>query len=84
MADTTRDIVGGDALATSQLRKPLRYAGTLDGEAHRECTPAIGREYVDLQVRDVLGWGDEKVRDLAVTSMLSNYLHYRNVATPHG
>jgi len=59
---------GGNMEARPRLLKPLRYAGTLDKFAHQDVTPVIGREYEGLQVRDLLKWGDDMIRDLAVTS----------------
>ncbi|KAK7711146.1 hypothetical protein SLS63_012738 [Diaporthe eres] len=58
---------GGNAQARPRLLKPLRYAGTLDNFTHQDVTPVIGREYEGLQVRDLLKWGDDLIRDLAVT-----------------
>lgn len=60
---------GGHAQARPRLREPLRYTGTLDGFASQDLTPVVGREYEGLQVRDLLRWGDDMIRDLAVTSM---------------
>ena len=62
-------IIGGHESARSRLLKPLAYSGSLDNFKHQESTPAIGREYEGLQVRDLLKWGDEMIRDLAITSM---------------
>lgn len=58
---------GGNVQARPRLHKPLRYAGTLDNFTHQDVTPVIGREYEGLQVRDLLKWGDDMIRDLAVT-----------------
>lgn len=58
---------GGNAQARPRLLKPLKYAGTLDKFTHQDVTPVIGREYEGLQVRDLLRWGDDMIRDLAVT-----------------
>ncbi|KAI3399485.1 hypothetical protein diail_6747 [Diaporthe ilicicola] len=58
---------GGNAQAHPRLLKPLRYAGTLDNFTHQDVTPVLGREYEGLQVRDLLKWGDDMIRDLAVT-----------------
>lgn len=60
--------LGGNAQARPRLLKPLRYSGTLDNFTHQDVTPVIGREYEGLQVRDLLKWGDDMIRDLAVTS----------------
>ena len=66
-----RSIIGGDSSARSRLQKPLSYSGSLDGFKHQDLTPVIGREYEGLQVTDLLKWGDERIRDLAVTSSSS-------------
>src|SRR5689334_15607063 len=66
-------IVGGHESARSRLLKPLVYSGSLDGFKHQDSTPVIGREYEGLQVRDLLKWGDEMIRDLAITSMSTRY-----------
>ncbi|KAL6709354.1 hypothetical protein ACN47E_001761 [Coniothyrium glycines] len=60
-------VVGGHDGARSQLKKPLAYAGTLDKFTQQDPTPVIGREYQGLQVTDLLVWGDDMIRDLAVT-----------------
>ena len=62
-------IIGGHETARSRLSKPLVYSGSLDSFKHQDSTPVIGREYEGLQVRDLLKWGDEMIRDLAITSM---------------
>lgn len=62
------DFFGGNAQARTRLRKPLRYAGTLDSFKNQDLTPVVGREYEGLQVKDLLRWGDDMIRDLAVTS----------------
>lgn len=59
---------GGNAQAHPRLLKPLKYTGTLDNFRNQDLTPVIGREYEGLQVKDLLRWGDEMIRDLAVTS----------------
>lgn len=66
--DADANIVGGHESARSRLSKPLVYSGTLDNFKHQDSTPVIGREYEGLQVKDLLKWGDEMIRDLAVTS----------------
>lgn len=59
---------GGHVQARTRLLKPLKYTGTLDSFRSQDLTPVVGREYEGLQVRDLLRWGDEMIRDLAVTS----------------
>ncbi|KAF2125897.1 TfdA family taurine catabolism dioxygenase TauD [Dothidotthia symphoricarpi CBS 119687] len=60
-------IVGGHPDARTRLREPLSYSGSLDDFKHQDLTPVIGREFEGLQVTDLLKWGDERIRDLAVT-----------------
>lgn len=60
--------LGGNVQARTRLEKPLEYAGTLDSFKNQDLTPVIGREYEGLQVKDLLKWGDDMIRDLAVTS----------------
>lgn len=59
--------LGGNVQARTRLEKPLEYAGTLDSFKNQDLTPVIGREYEGLQVKDLLKWGDDMIRDLAVT-----------------
>jgi hypothetical protein len=67
---TKSQTIGGHPEARTQLTKPLVYSGTLDRFAHRELTPAIGREYEGLQVTELLAMHNEElIKDLAVTGM---------------
>lgn len=61
-------IVGGHSSARSRLLKPLSYTGSLDNFKHQDLTPVIGTEYEGIQVTDLLNWGDDMIRDLAVIS----------------
>lgn len=69
---TTSAIVGGYETARPRLLRPLTYTGTLDSFQHQDITPVIGREYEGLQVTDLLKWGDDMIRDLAVTGTISS------------
>jgi hypothetical protein len=72
LTDTPGNItVGGSSSARSRLLKPLSYSGSLDSFRNQDLTPVIGREYEGLQVTDLLKWGDDMIRDLAVTSISS-------------
>lgn len=71
-AETTT--VGGHLDARSRLREPLVYSGSLDVFEHQDITPLIGREFTGLQVTDLLKWGDELIRDLAITG-IHTYFH---------
>jgi hypothetical protein len=64
------NIVGGHPESRSRLPQPLVYSGTLDRFEQNEITPVIGREYFGLQIRDLLAWDDQHLKDLAVTSEL--------------
>jgi hypothetical protein len=66
--DTETGILGGHVSARPRLTNPLSYSGTLDQFQHQDLTPVIGREFVGLQVTDLLNGSDEAIRDLAVTS----------------
>lgn len=68
--------LGGNVQARTRLSQPLKYTGTLDSFKNQDLTPVLGREYEGLQVRDLLKWGDEMIRDLAVTSELTTTHYY--------
>lgn len=59
------------AFQHSQRREPLKLSGALDKFKHFDVTPVIGREYVDVDLKDWLRAenSDELIRDLAITSM---------------
>ncbi|CAG8386539.1 unnamed protein product [Penicillium salamii] len=46
---------------------PQRSSGALDGFKYVESTPALGREYTDLQLSSIVD-NDEAIRDLAITA----------------
>lgn len=60
-------IVGGHPESRPRLTKPLVYSGSLDDFEQNDVTPAIGREFFGLQIRDLMKWDDQLVRDLAAT-----------------
>lgn len=68
------NIRGGHSSARSRLLKPLVDSGSLNSFKHQDLTSVIGREYEGLQVTDLLKWGDDMIRDLAVTSKHLNRL----------
>jgi hypothetical protein len=69
VADTKPStMVGGDDVARPRLSKPLTYSGSLDKFTSNDLTPVIGREYLDLQVVDLLKAEDKVIQDLALTS----------------
>ncbi|KAF4465234.1 family taurine catabolism dioxygenase [Fusarium albosuccineum] len=61
------NIVGGHPESRPRISQPLTYTGSLDDFSHFDVTPAIGREYNGLQIRDLLRWDDRLIRDLAAT-----------------
>jgi hypothetical protein len=67
-------IIGGHDSAKSQLSEPLVYFGSLDNFKQQDLTPMVGREFEGLQVTDLLQWGDEMIRDLAITSTMLSTL----------
>ncbi|KAH7139540.1 hypothetical protein B0J11DRAFT_46516 [Dendryphion nanum] len=64
---TDSSIVGGNENARPRILQPLSYTGSLDGFKQQDITPVIGREFEGLQVTELLKWGDDMIRDLAVT-----------------
>jgi len=57
---------------TPALREPLQLKGVLDQFKSFDVTPVIGREFVDVNLKDLLraSNSDELIRDLAITSEL--------------
>jgi hypothetical protein len=51
---------------TPSYPQPQRLTGALSQFRYIESTPALGREYTDLQLSSILE-NDEMVRDLAIT-----------------
>ena len=70
------NVIGGHASARSRLSKSLVSSGSLDTFEQQDLTPVIGREFEGLQVTDLLEWGDEKIRDLAITSKILKTFSY--------
>ncbi|KAI1263963.1 TfdA family taurine catabolism dioxygenase TauD [Xylariaceae sp. FL1019] len=60
-------LLGGHPDSRPTIDSPLVYSGSLDVFEYNDLTPAIGREFCGLQIRDLLQWEDERVKDLAVT-----------------
>lgn len=54
----------------TENREPLQLKGVLDQFKSFDVTPVIGREFVDVNVKDLLRApnSDELIRDLAITS----------------
>jgi hypothetical protein len=53
-------------------KEPLKLSGALDQLEHFDVTPVIGREYVNVDLVELLRApnSDELLRDLAITSLL--------------
>lgn len=67
----TLNTKSADAPAHSQYpREPLKLKGVLDQYKSFDVTPVIGREFVDVNLKDWLEApnSDELIRDLAITS----------------
>lgn len=62
-----KEIRGGHQDAQTTRSEPLEYTGTLDAYTHLDSTPAIGREFNGLQIRDILSSPDRNniIRDIA-------------------
>ncbi|KAI8628786.1 TfdA family taurine catabolism dioxygenase TauD [Xylariaceae sp. FL1651] len=60
------NIRGGHPDAQPTIKTPLTYSGSLDDFKQSDLTPVIGREFYGLQIRDLLKWDDQAIRDLAV------------------
>jgi hypothetical protein len=56
-------------LKSVSSESPLKYSGSLDQYKHFDVTNVIGREFVDLQLSQILN-DDAKLRDLAITGMI--------------
>lgn len=76
-SQTPSNIVGGNDIARTRRTSPLRYSGSLDKYAQNDLTPVIGREFEDLQIKDLITADDQVIQDLAVTSKLISTSHLR-------
>jgi len=63
--------------SASILHAPLKYSGSLDQFKSFDVTSAIGREYPEVQLADLINApnADTLLRDLAITSTLSYSTH---------
>lgn len=80
VAPLPSNIRGGHPSARTRCVKPLRYSGTLDVYRSADVTPVIGREFTDLQVRDLLRHPNREqlIKDLAVTISQRGVVFLRN------
>ena len=70
----TLNTTSTDAPAQAQYpREPLKLSGVLDQYKSFDVTPIIGREFVDVNLKEWLEApnSDELIRDLAITSTSS-------------
>ncbi|CAJ2509733.1 Uu.00g056330.m01.CDS01 [Anthostomella pinea] len=61
------NIVGGHPDSRPTIDKPLVNSGSLGNFEQNDITPVIGTEFYGLQIRDLLQWKDQAVKDLAAT-----------------
>lgn len=59
-----------EKMTRSRLSKPLQYSGSLDRFNFTEVTPVIGRQYDNVQIRELLNAPNstELLQDLAYIS----------------
>jgi len=62
------NIIGGNDIARPRFTR-LVYSGSLEKFTYNDLTSVIGREFENLQVRDLLREGDDDavIRDLVIT-----------------
>ncbi|KAK8061336.1 TfdA family taurine catabolism dioxygenase [Apiospora phragmitis] len=72
------NIFGGHPESRTRMQKPLVYSGTLDEFEQNDLTPVIGREFYGLQIRDLLKWDDQHMKDLAATISQRGVVFLRN------
>lgn len=62
----------GSSPALQYPREPLKLSGVLEQYKSFDVTPVIGREYIDVNLKEWLEApnSDELIRDLAITSMV--------------
>ncbi|KPI34564.1 putative alpha-ketoglutarate-dependent sulfonate dioxygenase [Cyphellophora attinorum] len=64
-------------LKSVSSKSPLKYSGSLDQYKHFDVTNVIGREFVDLQLSQILN-DDAKLRDLAITVSERGVVFFRS------
>jgi hypothetical protein len=72
-----------DSNASSQPqypREPLQLKGALDSYQSFDVTPVIGREFVDVNLKEWLRApnSDDLIRDLSITSEYLEYVSWRH------
>lgn len=76
-AATSDLIVGSGPADKKAFPEPLKLSGALDKFASEDTTPAIGREFVNVNIVDDLlkaPDSDQLLRDVAITSESAWYL----------
>lgn len=73
-------IQGGHQDARPTHSKPLTYTGALETYSYFDNTPAIGREFLNLQLRDILSSPNRVaiIRDIAYTISSRGVTFFRN------
>jgi hypothetical protein len=80
---TVTEVVAPTSNANEESKKewkpqaPLQLSGALDSYKSFDVTPIIGKEFVDVNLKDWLKApnSDELIRDLAITSKTIAYFH---------
>lgn len=76
--DIKSNIRGGHRDARTRFQKPLVNSGSLDRFKYSDLTPVIGREYLDVQVADLLAGDEQLIKDLAITISERGVVFLRN------
>ena len=61
------NIRGGNAQAQTRCVKPMVNSGSLNRFTHHDLTPIIGRQFLDLQVKELLKADEQLIKDFAIT-----------------
>jgi len=79
MTTETQTITAGKTQESSYPREPLRLKGTLDQFKSFDVTPVIGREFPDVNLKDLLRApnSDDLIRDLAITISQRGVVFFR-------
>ncbi|KAK4225999.1 hypothetical protein QBC38DRAFT_529618 [Podospora fimiseda] len=76
-AITTTSIFGGKDIARPRGGE-LTDSGSLEKYSYNDLTPVIGREFENIQIRDLLTAGDQVFKDLAYTISSRGVVFLRN------
>ena len=74
------EINGSTNEARTRCHQPISYSGLLDSYTYKDVTPAIGREFTNIQLADLLASPnrDALITDLAVTISQRGVVFLRN------